>query len=102
MIGGVYLAIMVPTEQCLFAPGDGAPPPALTGRGARQAVLSRCGSAPPHNVVLLGPRGNGKTTLLHWLKAAGADAPSLEVLPPREIPAHAALINALQATAHVR
>ena len=61
------LTIMVPTEQRVFAPGDGAAPPELAGRGAQQAVLSRClvalvrGSAPPHNVVLLGPRGNGKT-----------------------------------------
>ena len=94
---------MVPTEQRLFAPGTGAPPPELTGRDAQQAVLSRCladlvgGSAPPHDVVLLGPRGNGKTTLLNWLKTACADAPSVEVLPltPRDVPAHPALINAL-------
>lgn len=44
---------MTPTEQRLFAPGDGSTPPELTGRGARQAVLSRCladlggGSVPP-------------------------------------------------------
>ena len=94
---------MVSPEQRLFAPGDGAAPPELTGRDAQQAVLSRCladligGSAPPHDVVLLGPRGNGKTALLHWLKGVCADAPSIEALPltPREIPTHAALINAL-------
>ena len=61
------LAVMVPNEQRLFTPGTGAMPPELSGRGAQQAVLSRCladlvgGSAPPHNVVLLGPHGNGKT-----------------------------------------
>ena len=97
------LAIMVSTEQRLFAPGDGSSPPELTGRDAQQAVLSRCladlvgGSAPPHNVVLLGPRGNGKTVLLNWLKAACADAPSVEVLPltPRDVPAPPALLHAL-------
>ena len=47
----------------LFAPGAGATPPALTGRGEEQAVLSRClaamagGKAPAHDVVLVGPRG---------------------------------------------
>jgi len=56
----------------LFAPGAGATPPALTGRGEEQAVLSRClaalagGKAPAHDVVLVGPRGNGKTVLLNW------------------------------------
>ena len=56
----------------LFAPGTGATPPALTGRGEEQAVLSRClaalagGKAPAHDVVLVGPRGNGKTVLLNW------------------------------------
>lgn len=64
-----------PTER-LFAPGDGALPPALAGREQEQAVLSRCladldrGGAPPHNVVLIGPRGNGKTALLAWFEAA--------------------------------
>ena len=94
---------MAPTEQRLFAPGTGGTPPELSGRGTQQAVLSRCladlvgGSAPPHDVVLLGPRGNGKTALLNWLKTACADAPSVEALPltPRDVPAHPALINAL-------
>ena len=97
------LAVMVLAEQRLFAPGTGGTPPELSGRAAQQSVLSRCladlvrGSAPPHDVVLLGPRGNGKTALLNWLKTACTDAPSVEVLPltPRDIPAHSALINAL-------
>ena len=60
----------------LFAPGTGAAPPALTGRGDEQAVLSRClaalaaGRAPAHDVVLVGPRGNGKTVLLNWFAQA--------------------------------
>ena len=91
------------TELRLFAPGDGAAPPELAGRSAQQAVLSRCladlvgGSAPPHNVVLVGPRGNGKTVLLNWFKAACVDAPSVDVLAltPRDIPTPPALMDAL-------
>ena len=94
---------MAATEQRLFKPGDGAAPPELAGRGGQQAVLSRCladlvgGSAPPHNVVLVGPRGNGKTVLLNWLKAACVDTRSVEVLSltPRDIPAPPALQDAL-------
>ena len=64
------------TEQRLFTPGDGATPPALTGREREEAVLTRCladllgGGSPPHNVVLTGPRGTGKTVLLNWFKRA--------------------------------
>ena len=67
---------MTAPNERLFAPGDGALPPALAGREREQAVLSRClgdlarGGAPPHNVVLVGPRGNGKTALLGWFAAA--------------------------------
>ena len=71
----------------LFVPGDGALPPALVGRSAEQAVLSRClddlarGAAPPHNVVLVGPRGNGKTALLNWFKTrCGERASGVDVL----------------------
>ena len=78
-------------------------PPELAGRATEQAVLSRCladlvgGSGPPHNVVLVGPRGNGKTVLLNWLKAACRDAPSVEVMPltPRDIPSTQSLMQAL-------
>ena len=86
----------------LFQPGDGASPPALTGRKDQQEVLSRCladlvaGSAPPHNVVLLGPRGNGKTALLNWFRAACiAQAVDVVALTPRRITTHEALWNAL-------
>ena len=97
------LTTMSSTEPRLFAPGDGATPPELAGRDAQQAVLSRClgdlvrGAAPPHNVVLVGPRGNGKTVLLNWFKAACMDANSVEVLAltPRDIPAPQALMDAL-------
>lgn len=55
-----------------FVPGQGALPPFLAGRGARQALirerLNRLGSgaATGSFVVLHAPRGNGKTALLEW------------------------------------
>ena len=88
----------------LFVPGDGARPPALAGRGTEQAVLRRClgdlarGAAPPHNVVLVGPRGNGKTALLNWFKAAcGESASGVDVLSltPGEIADAEGLIDAV-------
>ena len=65
---------MKAAEKRLFSPGRGAMPPALTGREQEQAVLSLClsdlanGESPPHDVVLIGPRGNGKTALLRWFE----------------------------------
>ena len=90
------------TEPRLFTPGSGASPPALTGREPEQAVLARCladlarGAAPPHDVVLTGPRGNGKTVLLNWCKRA-CERRKLDVvaLTPDDIPDRAALAAAL-------
>ena len=88
----------------LFSPGDGAPPPALAGRETQQAVLLRCladlatGAAPPHNVVLIGPRGNGKTALLNWFQRAcrNSETPIDAVaLTPRDIPTVETLVDAL-------
>ena len=96
------LPIMNRAKQRLFTPGSGATPPALTGREPEQAVLSRCladlagGASPPHDVVLTGPRGNGKTVLLNWFRDACEDR-KLDVvaLTPDEIPHRAALVAAL-------
>ena len=91
-------------EQRVFTPGDGATPPALTGREREEAVLMRCladllgGTSPPHNVVLTGPRGNGKTVLLDWFKRACRErAPEVDVvtLTPDDIPTRDALIDVL-------
>ena len=88
----------------VFKAGDGAMPPALTGRTTEQSVLRRClvgvsnGEAPPHNVVLVGPRGNGKTTLLYWFQRACSESkPAVDVLSltPSTLPSPAALSNAL-------
>ena len=51
-------------------------PPVLAGREDEQRLLSRCladlkqGTAPPADVLLTGPRGNGKTVLLLWFAEA--------------------------------
>ena len=91
-------------EQRVFTPGDGATPPALTGREREEAVLTRClgdllgGRAPPHNVALRGPRGTGKTVLLNWFKRACRDRePEVDVvsLTPADIPTRDALTEVL-------
>ena len=57
-----------------FRPGPGRRPPYLAGRQAEQALFRDWlgdladGVAPPSEIVLHGPRGNGKTALLHWLE----------------------------------
>ena len=62
--------------QRVFTPRTGVAPPALTGREREQTVLRRCladllgGKAPPHDVAMMGPRGNGKTVLLNWFEGA--------------------------------
>ena len=71
-----YTAGMKAMAQRLFTPGTGASPPALAGREREQALLSLClsdlggGRSPPHDVMLVGPRGNGKTALLNWFEGA--------------------------------
>ena len=95
---------MESNAQRVFVAGNGAAPPALTGRTSEQAVLSRCladlrsNSAPPHDVVLVGPRGNGKTVLLRWFEHACARSkPAVDVawLTPSAVPNQPALLDAL-------
>ena len=95
---------MKAVQQRLFAPGDGATPPALTGREREEAVLTRCladllgGRAPPHNVALTGPRGTGKTVLLNWFERACRDheaAVDVVKVTPADIPTRDALIEVL-------
>ena len=57
-----------------FVPGRGALPPYLAGREAEQRALMgilayvEAGRGAPRDVVLCGPRGNGKTVLLRWFQ----------------------------------
>lgn len=77
-----------------FRPGTGAIPPYLAGRESPQRLfrgfltdLSN-GLPPGTQVILYGPRGNGKTALLRWLEREATDAFGIEtaVLRPAEIP----------------
>ena len=57
-----------------FTPGRGALPPYLAGREREQEFLDEQhdliagGGSPSADVVLIGPRGNGKTALLRWFR----------------------------------
>ena len=57
-----------------FSPGSGHLPPYLAGREGQQFIFQKSlvkiskGKSPPGTMVLYGPRGMGKTTLLRWLK----------------------------------
>ena len=57
-----------------FKPGPGETPPFLAGRKKEKEeiklILDRLmnGNSPGQNIVLIGPRGNGKTVLMQWVK----------------------------------
>jgi len=58
----------------LFLPGDGGIPPYLAGRKREQEYFQRCVKALKscrpisQNMIVYGPRGNGKTALLRYLQ----------------------------------
>ena len=98
-----------PTRR-VFTPGAGALPPALTGRQREESVFRSCladlagGQAPPHDVVLIGPRGNGKTTLLNWFERECRANGGVDVvrLTPSSAPTNKALGEALLPAAGLR
>ena len=100
---GLHYVAAMEAPQRVFTPGTGAAPPALTGREREQAVLKQCladllgGEAPPHDVALMGPRGNGKTVLLNWFDRACRETGRLEVarLLPSRIRSGQAVVDAL-------
>lgn len=57
-----------------FTPGTGKEPPYLAGREAEQAALCaplsllRRGEGANGDIIVIGPRGNGKTVLLDWFR----------------------------------
>lgn len=76
-----------------FRPGTGARPPYLAGRETGQRLLREFlndlahGIAPGTQVVLYGPRGNGKTVLLDWIeRSAVGDGLETAILRPSETP----------------
>ena len=77
-----------------FRPGPGGLPPYLAGRTSEQALFRaflgdlQDGLAPSREIVLHGPRGNGKTALLVWLQREAAKYPGVDVLrlTPADIP----------------
>ena len=86
-----------------FQPGPGTPPPYLAGREKEQALFRAwCGAVaqgvpPPSEVILHGPRGNGKTALLAWVHEHLATAPGVEVveMTPAELETPAQLAEQL-------
>ena len=101
---------MKATAQRVFTPGDGAAPPALTGREREEETLLQCladllgGKAPPHNVALMGPRGNGKTVLLNWFERACQHAGRVDIarLSPSRIRTDQALVDLLLPASFIR
>ena len=91
------------SRQGPFRPGAGGLPPYLAGRASEQALCRallgdlRDGLAPPRDLVLHGPRGNGKTALLVWLRQEAASYGGVEVLSltPAGIPTEARLVERL-------
>ena len=65
--------------ESLYCPGSGVLPPVLAGREAESAVLDAfrgkllSGGSIPRDVVIYGPRGNGKTVLVESFRRACAD-----------------------------
>ena len=86
-----------------FQPGPGTPPPYLAGREKEQALFRAWGGAvaqgvpPPSEVVLYGPRGNGKTALLAWVQEHLATVPGMDVIEmtPAELETPAQLAEQL-------
>lgn len=87
-----------------FVPGRGVLPPYLAGREAEKRRLTgilgyvEAGRGAPRDVVLSGPRGNGKTVLLRWFQAEIEKLDgSIDVLwrTPSDLPSIDALATSL-------
>lgn len=69
-----------------FTPGRGGLPPFLAGRAQQQAALLeslsrlRRGKGALCDVILIGPRGYGKTALMHWFERQCGQDTALDVV----------------------
>lgn len=105
--GVLYTGPVVPAPSFgPFRPGPGRTPPYLAGREPEQSLfrglldgLERR-APPPTEVVLYGPRGNGKTALLAWLQRETASRRGVEVvrLTPSSFRTSAELAGLLRRT----
>ena len=94
------------SRQGPFRPGAGGLPPYLAGRASEQALCRallgdlRDGLAPSRDLVLHGPRGNGKTALLVWLQQEAAAYAGVDVLSltPAGMPDETKLVERLLPT----
>ena len=91
---GCYNRVVAsPSVRGPFRPGTGATPPYLAGRELPQSMFQEFltdlsnGLPPGTQIILHGPRGNGKTALLRWLHSEATHAFGIEtaVLRPAEI-----------------
>ena len=91
-------------ELDLFKPGPGGLPPYLAGREHEQRTcrafldhLLRQGASPSRDLILCGPCGNGKTTLLSWLHQAARACERVDVihLTPAAVPTEERLVRRL-------
>ena len=87
-----------------FAPGAGMTPPVLAGREREKAVIIEAledlgdGFNPTANIALIGPRGNGKTALLQWVKTHAdhyGGKIKCVILNPGSFSSHSDLVEAL-------
>ncbi|MCY3770195.1 MAG: ATP-binding protein [Gammaproteobacteria bacterium] len=95
-----------PLEE-LFLPGTGTIPPHLAGRGREQDYFNRClrtlvqGRPIAQDMIVYGPRGNGKTALLRFLQKnirREYRTVSSAWMTPDDIPSPQALLAEIAAT----
>lgn len=87
-----------------FKPGTGRLPPYLAGRETEQEYFRECfetlrqGEPVPSEVILYGPRGNGKTTLLRWVETEAEATGGLDTywLVGSNVPEPEGLVKSLE------
>lgn len=92
-----------------FRPGTGGLPPYLAGRETEQDLFReslerlRRGISAPAEIILYGPRGNGKTALLRWVRRQVDADDALDVcwLTPAEVRDPDALARHLRVTSRL-